>query len=94
MQCYHPYWPKEALEDTEGKLTEEQAKELEKIQKLDKEEEEGLKAMSKYIAKYFKEYWSVDFLKAKNGLWYCIDMATGDRSYHWPECKHCKSNEI
>ena len=44
--------------------------------------------MAKYIASYFKEYWSVDFLKTKDGLWYCIDMATGDRSYHWPDCKH------
>ena len=88
VQCYHPYWPKEAFEIMNVKLTKEKNKKLKEIQKLDKEDEEELKAMANYIAQYFKGYWSVDFLKTKSGLWYCIDMATGDRSYHWSECEH------
>lgn len=88
VQCYHPYWPEEAFEQMGRKLNKTQAKKLKVIQKLNKKDEEELKAMAKYIAGPFREYWSVDFLQAKNGLWYCIDMATGDRSYHWPECEH------
>ena len=26
--------------------------------------------------------WSVDFAKGKNGLWYLIDMALAENSYH------------
>lgn len=92
IQCYHPYWPKEAFNFTiDGKISEDEAKKLKDLENLEDEDESELKSMSKYIARYFKDYWSVDFLKTKDGLWYCIDMATGDRSYHWPECKHNKS---
>ena len=87
IQCYHPYWPAEAFNN---KLTKEQKQELKKIQKLNEDEEKELIAMTKYIAKFFKGYWSIDFLKTKNGDWYCIDMATGKRSYHWPTCKFKK----
>jgi len=34
--------------------------------------------------------WSVDILDTKFG-WYVTDMAEMNRSYHWPECKHGKS---
>ncbi len=87
IQCYHPYWPEEAFQN---RLTEDQKKKLKEIQTLTIEEEKELFAMTNYIARFFKDYWSVDFLKAKNGDWYCIDMATGERSYHWPICKYNK----
>jgi len=88
VQCFHPYWPDEAFR---GHLDKEQKKKLKEIQKLNKAEEKELMLMATYIAHFFKDYWSVDFLKAKNGDWYCIDMAVGERSYHWPTCKYAKN---
>ena len=88
IQCFHPYWPEEAFRN---KLNKEQKKKLKKIQRLYKAEKKELFAMTAYIAHFFKDYWSVDFLKAKNGDWYCIDMAVGERSYHWPDCKFNKN---
>jgi len=38
------------------------------------------------IAQVFDGYWSIDFCRARNGQWYCIDMAEGNRSWH-PKCK-------
>jgi hypothetical protein len=87
IQCFHPYWPDEAFQDD---LSEEQKKKLKEIQKLDTKEKKELFLMTEYIAKFFKDYWSVDFLKAKNRDWYVIDMAVGERSYHWKECKYAK----
>ncbi|MCH8821203.1 hypothetical protein IID23_01610 [Patescibacteria group bacterium] len=39
IQCYHPYWPEEAFELMGRKLTDDEHKKLNEIQKLDKEEE-------------------------------------------------------
>jgi len=37
------------------------------------------------VCKVFNEYWSVDFAKSKDGIWYLIDMARGEVSYQSDE---------
>ncbi|KKN09499.1 hypothetical protein LCGC14_1045840, partial [marine sediment metagenome] len=39
------------------------------------------------VAKLFDGYWSLDWSMDHAGNWWVIDMAEGDRSYHWPDCK-------
>lgn len=39
------------------------------------------------VARLFQDYWSVDFCRGKDGIWYLIDMAKGEESYHYPDCK-------
>ncbi len=60
------------------------------LAKLNHETPEEIKLLSKYAAEIGKAvgpgYWSVDFAKGKDGAWYFIDMAEGERSWH-PECK-------
>ena len=34
-------------------------------------------------------YWSIDFAYGQDKRWYLIDMAIGEESYHWIECKFC-----
>ncbi len=84
-QCVHPYWVTEAFKGLDKKEKEL----LKKVQKLPPKSHEVYK-MIEYVSKYFKGYWSVDFLEDKNGKWWCIDMAVGKRSYHYPKCKYNK----
>ena len=79
FQCIHPYWVKESLE---GKPKEE----VDKLQILPEKDTEVYE-MIDYIAKHFSGYWSVDFLQDKDGNFWCIDMATGERSFHDASCK-------
>ena len=86
IQCYHPYWPKEAIrtpdnEDWE-KIIEEQNKET-------KEEIELLSNYALMVGEVLDGYWSVDFAYGQDKIWYLIDCAEGDRSYHWLECEFC-----
>ena len=78
VQCNHPYWPKEALEN----VTEEQLELLHYYE----EEDSVIIDMANFIGRHLKGYWSIDFLKDIHGNWWIIDMATGDRSYHYPGC--------
>lgn len=62
-------------------------------------EEFILREMAIRAAKLFPgEYFSIDFawaaalqrehLSGSRWTWYAIDMAEGERSFHWPECPH------
>lgn len=83
--CNHPYWPDEAFENDKDKIP-EYATKLKELQSLPEDEERELNLMAKYIARFFKSFWSVDFLQDVEGKWWCIDMAVGERSYHFPDC--------
>ncbi len=80
--CHHPYWFKEAIRRP-SKATWEK-----RLSIMNRETDEEKTLLSKYtciIAEQFEGYWSIDFCRAKTGKWYCIDMATGNRSWH-PDC--------
>jgi hypothetical protein len=85
IECHHNYWDRKAFgNDIDEKKYEEMAK-------LTEEDEKTLNSMASYVAHLFSGYWSVDFLKGKNGTWYMTDMAIGERSHH-PPCPVPKSN--
>ena len=95
--CNHPYWPEEAFDRlydplvnaTGRELTEEDWKlELYHLNKLSGEDEVTLKHLAEKVSARIKGYWSVDFLKGSDDIWYLIDMAPGSRSYHWRNCEH------
>lgn len=85
--CNHPYWPDEAFTDGEGNrrdnVTDEQIAELQVLSEADKEQ---LTRAAEWVSKHIYGYWSIDFLQDSNGDWWCIDMAIGSNSYHWPDC--------
>ncbi len=62
------------------------------LEQLNSEDKSEIKELSKYalmVAEVFSGYWSVDFAKGLNDKWYLIDMARGEDSFHWLECKYC-----
>lgn len=87
-QCSHPYWPEHAV--AEGRPSD--AEWREKLAILNKDIFPDIKEQGRIfdmVAAAFDGYWSVDFAKHVDGRWLCIDMAEGDKSFHWIECEHC-----
>ena len=80
--CSHSYWPKEIFEKIDKKLVDE-------LNFFTDEDKKTMYGMAKYISNLFTGEWSVDFLKGKNGTWYCTDMAIAESSYH---AKHLKKS--
>lgn len=77
--CHHPYWTSESIEDKKYEQL------LGEMNTLTDEEKNLLNNYTAEIASRFDGYWSIDFCRAKDKQWYCIDMADGYRSWH-PEC--------
>lgn len=73
IECKHHYWPKDVFN---------KKVDYEKLVNVPKTEIEELDKMACYVSSCFSGYWSVDFLRDKNGKWWCTDMALGERSYH------------
>ncbi len=76
IECHHNYWDRKAFRNNidEKKFTD--------LSLLSKEDEVELNKMALYVSGLFSGFWSVDFLKGKNGQWYLTDMAVGEMSYH------------
>lgn len=86
IQCHHPYWPSDAIRKPNNENWEKL------LEKQNKETEKEIELLSKYclmVAKRLEGYWSVDFAYGQDGKWYLIDIAEGDRSFHWLECDFC-----
>lgn len=77
--CNHPYWTKESIENQEYWRL------LDEMNNLLEEEKTLLNRYACEIGTKFNDYWSVDFCRAKDKKWYCIDMAIGYKSWH-PDC--------
>jgi len=89
VRCFHPYWPPEAF----GKetyfgdpLPDNFEALLYRNNHLSYEDITALQRLARKVSKAIPGYWSVDFCKGKDGIWYLIDMAEGDRSWHWSPC--------
>jgi len=83
--CHHPYWPEKAFK-TSQRLSHDPEWQS-KLAQLNQETPEEIALLTTYAQKVgnvLNDYWSVDFAKGKNGIWYLIDMARGEQSYHWP----------
>lgn len=83
IECKHPYWPEDIFEGITKKK-------IAKVRELSKEDDKTTDQMASYVSKLFSGYWSIDLLKAKNGEWYCTDMAIGEKSWHDKTCKLIK----
>ena len=101
IQCHHPYWVEDAIGkwlESKGLVRKYTPKILkdnlpdnwkEILAKMNTETRKEVELLSYYainVAVRLKGYWSVDFCKAKDGMWYLIDCAKGENSYH-PECE-------
>lgn len=98
IQCHHPYWIEESIQFPIKKLDLKNRKKIydepkdwkKELHSLNMETNDEiniiLKLCRNVIDSGFQEgYWSIDFMKGKNGKWYLIDMAEGNKSWH-PEC--------
>ncbi len=77
-----PYWPEKAFEDEEELPGNWQAL-LRKSWRIGRRELNRLVSMTEKIGKALGRDWSVDWLQASGGTWYCTDLAAGPLSYWW-----------
>lgn len=83
VECMHPYWPMNALEqgDADNPITS-----YEKLRDLsDHQSEAQLFSLASKAGAACGGYWSVDMLETERG-WYITDMAEGEKSFHWEGC--------
>ena len=86
--CHHSYWPEDSIEFYGADKPENWRQRLAKLNRELPKEVEELSALAKRVAAHFDGYWSLDFAQTVDGTWYAIDMAEGDRSFHWPGCEN------
>lgn len=87
--CDHGYWPPGAIEGHNPSRPDwrQLLADHDEIARL-YDSRTQIKASLARIGGAFPEgYWSVDFALGRDGTWYAIDMAEGDRSFHWPGCR-------
>jgi len=89
--CHHPYWPEAAIKDPDHEDWESR---LRGINFQEACEVILLKRYATIISMAVPGCWSVDFAKAKNGVWYFIDMADARLSWHPEDCKNYKKLSI
>lgn len=86
IQCFHPYWPLEALRDGGWKGSDSKYFELCRPGA----DEEEIRALAVKVSNAIEGAWSVDLLQTKKG-WYVTDMAEAHKSYHWEGCRKTAS---
>ena len=85
VQCWHPYWPLNALE--QGCAV---APDVAYQQLIECKDEAGLLALAAKAGEACGGYWSVDIMDTERG-WCVTDMAEGEKSFHWEGCKHARN---
>ena len=78
IEGFQPYWPVESIKDPSSEGWESA---LATISTPTDRDIDFMTKASERITRALKGYWSVDFLKDKDGQLWLIDMAEGDRSY-------------
>ena len=92
--CHHPYWPADAFNSHPARMAGD-SNWREKLEILNAEDTVEIGILSTYarvVSNALPGFWSVDFAKTKSGVWYLIDMALGENSYHWPGCENNPNN--
>jgi hypothetical protein len=85
--CLHPYWPPGSIESPSCR---DWRARLEDMGRLGPAQEQALRSRVRRVAREFDGAWSLDFASGKDGIFYAIDMAEMDRSFHWPGCPYGK----
>jgi hypothetical protein len=92
FQCRHDYWFDDVIEREREKPVNWQEL-LARINTYSKEDIELLDDYAVRVAQVMNGYWSVDFAKSEEGVWYLIDMALGKESFHYPDCSFLLSKQ-
>lgn len=82
IQCVHPYWPTDALE--QGRPSAPDWRDA--LVYLHRPPPPEAVDQAVRAARAFEGYWSIDVLESTAGF-FVTDMAEGDRSFHWPGCE-------
>ena len=109
VECVHQYWPEAAITQwlgiKDGVQPDEWARARERTlppdwrellaSHRDKMERDMqiIRRQAGLVAGVVDGWWSCDFARGRNGLWYLIDMAPGAASTHTPECEHAPEPE-
>lgn len=88
--CWHWYWCYDAIEEPSISNWKEVMDKTKKEMRL--EEWDFLFKKTKMVAKVMEGYWSIDFCRGKNGVWYLIDLAEAEKSWHEEGCKYKQTN--
>lgn len=75
---HFPYWPHDAIRNPDNTHWESA------LRNMNYETSEEIIQLTEYaemVSRTLPGYWSVDFAKARDGIWYLIDMAEGDKSW-------------
>lgn len=85
LVCHHPYWVEDAIRVCPE--TPSAWKQL--LRKMNKESPKEVSILTRYcvqVGAAVQGFWSVDFCKGQDGVWYLIDMAKGECSWHPGSC--------
>ena len=86
VQCHHPYWPEQAIKfygDTRQTWKNTNwSLDLENLNFETAKEIETLTEYAELVGAVLSGSWSVDFVKSAKGVWYLIDMALAEESWH------------
>jgi hypothetical protein len=80
VQCWHPYWPLDSLE--QGGVVNAEAIYAEMCRC---ENEAALIALAEAAGRAVPGSWSIDILDTARG-WFVTDMAEAEKSFHWSGC--------
>lgn len=83
VQCWHPYWPRHALEDGGAIFDFDYGA----MSSLDADTEREFIGIAEAAGRAVGGAWSVDILETRIG-WYITDMAEAHKSFHWEGCEH------
>lgn len=83
--CHHPYWPQDAIRFRPGQEPPDWREKLAELNRETPDEVELLSGYATRLGAVLPGYWSLDFARGKDGIWYFIDAARGELSWH-PAC--------
>lgn len=86
--CHHPYWPMEAFTSRDLAFRVPNWEVLLADMNVEGVDEVNLLSeLSSKVGGVLGGAWSIDWLwSEEEGIWYLIDMAAADQSYHWTGC--------
>jgi hypothetical protein len=86
VTCRHPYWVQDSIEFWGGTPEPDNWESL--LSEMNTETVDEITLLTGYaekIAAVLEGSWSLDFAKSRSGLWYFIDAAEYEKSWH-PDC--------
>lgn len=91
VQCFHPYWPVDAIAQGVTKPPENFGEIVAKLATMNDDEAGHVRALAIKAGEAVPGAWSIDILDTRRG-WFVTDMAQADRSWHWPSCPHAEAS--